>query len=126
MSKRPWIKGISFVLALVILAAAALRPPGVMPGNDNGVFTYVICTGDGVRTISVPAEDGQDIPEQADPNCAFFASQIAALPSLGTDAVRISIGASIRRSQFISDLHARQPARLTNAARAPPLETELS
>jgi len=113
-------------MALVMLAAAVLRPPGVMLSVEDSTISYVICTGDGVQTITVSNEGEQDIPEQADPDCAFFASQIAAIPSLSTDAARISVGALVRNSQFTSDLHARQPARLSNAVRAPPLETELS
>lgn len=126
MARVTWIGGIQIAMTLVMLAAAILRPPGFMLDVDDGTVSYVICTGDGIQTISVPVDGEHDVPELADPECAFFASQIAALPNLNANAARISVGALISQSQFISDLHARQPARLSNAVRAPPLGTELS
>ena len=127
MTRKTRIGGIfRFVMALVVLFTTISRPPGLMLGVDGDTVSYVICTGGDVKTITVSLDGEDDSPEQVDPECAFFASQTAAIPTPSIDATRILVGAKTRQSHFISDLKVRQPARLSKAARAPPLEIELS
>lgn len=64
----------SALLVLFVLFATVARAPGVMLSAHEGTLTFVICSGDGIETISAPSEE---TPPQTD--CKFFAAQIAAL-----------------------------------------------
>jgi hypothetical protein len=64
-----------------VFFAAVVRTPGAMLSSDQGVMTYVICTGTGTKTITVSmdADEGPSGSENHDLGCDFFAAQIAAL-----------------------------------------------
>lgn len=124
--RATWTGGLRLLLILTLLVAAFIRPPGTMLGHDGERLTYVICTGDQIRTITVSAETGQEVLGNSGPECDFFAAQIAALLADTGSGPVIRSGVILAASQFQGDLFARQPARLRNAARAPPLETGLS
>jgi len=127
VTRKTRIGGIlQFAMALVVLITTISRPPGLMLGVDGDTISYVICSGGDVKTITVSLDGDHDTPEQVDPECAFFASQTAAVPNQRINPTRMLVGAKVSQSQFIADLKVRQPARLSNAVRAPPLGTELS
>lgn len=86
---------ISLVLFLVVLRA--LVPPGYMPdlaAARDGVITLVICSPDGLRTVSLdengkPVEPGQSPEEHQRQHCPFAAVGSIDVPQLAKVPVPI-------------------------------------
>ena len=76
---------VAALLAVTMLCAVVLRPPGAMLSSENDTLSYVICTGLGMKTVEVPV-DGEPT-DDTDSACRFFATQIAALLADAPDVV---------------------------------------
>ena len=99
------------VLAVTMLFAVVLRPPGAMISIEDETVTYVICTGHGLEAVEVPA--GGDPSDNTDPGCRFFAAQIAALldwaPDVALVGHELERQAKLPQSTFSAPLLVRPP-----------------
>lgn len=106
-------------LVLAILVSGFLRPSGTMLVFDGKTFTYEICTGGDMKTVTIRL-DGKT-QEERNIGCDFFAAQIGAMP-LGAP---LASPTAVERARFVSmlavHLHIRRTTNASNAPRAPPL-----
>lgn len=86
-NKEVWRVRATRALLLIPLFLSALIPAGYMPGvNGNGEYTVVICTSDGLQTVTItdPSFSGQnhndDVPEEQTHKglCAFSVFNVLA------------------------------------------------
>ena len=107
------------LLAVTILASILTRPPGVMLVSQDQSLTYVICTGAGLTTIQVDADDQDHRLTQV--SCDFFAGQIANLTTQPAHGSFLDFSRAGQRPapQLTADKQ-RRPWR-PQIARAPPI-----
>ncbi|MFN3129714.1 DUF2946 family protein [Roseibium sp.] len=116
-----------FVLLLPFLLSALL-PQGFMPSlqKDKG-FTVVLCTPDGMRTITLNA-DGKELPSgpmgddegKASSHCVFSGVGAVVVPVLAPDSA-LPVFASLAIPFFAESPRTSSLNRSQNGARAPPL-----
>lgn len=114
-----------FVLLLPFLLSALL-PQGFMPSlqKDQG-FTVVLCTPDGMRTITLDA-DGKELPSgpmggdegKASNHCVFSGVGAVVVPVLASDSV-LPVFASLASPFFAEAPRPSSLERGQNGARAP-------
>tara|TARA_Y100001001_G_C7959749_1_gene292065 strand:+ start:507 stop:935 length:429 start_codon:yes stop_codon:yes gene_type:complete len=89
-NKTGWGKATAFALAIMLVLLNAFVPQGFMPEKaEDGSLTFVICSGDGTREITLSADgtpqNPQDEQDQDNRNeggkdsCPFIALQNPAL-----------------------------------------------
>ena len=109
------------LVAFALLFAAVARAPGTMLTVEDGLVTFEICSGQGVRTVTLPVE-GTD-PKNKDTGCEFFAAQIAALPFGADDPVlALSTGMVAHRLPY-RDIAYKRLAQNSYLTRGPPLSS---
>ena len=115
-------------LALFLVLLRALIPPGYMPdlaAAQDGVITFVICSPDGLRTVSLdengkPVEPGESPHEHQRQHCPFASVGSIDLPPLAKEPMPIvfTMRAALWSPQ--EGLSAERPVVGPVGSRAPP------
>ncbi|MBC7133261.1 MAG: DUF2946 family protein [Roseovarius sp.] len=115
---------VALFVSLAVQAAMAFLPVSSAAARDNGGFSLILCTGDGTRVITLPAEEAGDSPPAApfdmSGHCPFCILS-AYIPACDVAPVVVT-RASARldyRNNATSQIHGRAAER-PNAIRAPP------
>ncbi|WP_298822020.1 hypothetical protein [uncultured Roseibium sp.] len=106
------------LIAFSLLFASVARAPGTMLSFDGDTITIEICTGTGVKTVTLSA-DGTPV-EQSDVDCDFFATQIAALLN-GAPPVSLGLVDTGPTTLFsVSNIALRRLTQQSHLIRGPP------
>ncbi|WP_417672309.1 DUF2946 family protein [Roseibium sp.] len=122
--------GRTWVVLLILLALfSSLLPPGMMPGRDrDGLFSVVLCTSDGLKTVFLdaegvpvdPSDKGQDNGENTGAGPCVFASVHALALSDAGPAVPEFKPVLVARARPSNSSAWVQKHRSPYGARAPP------